>query len=426
SIARSLVVRRAFSRRELFLGASTKLVTTLEYSGRKTRKVRLYQPLDVSLKMVKPLPEEVFLTKGETVFIDLDLKPIRSGELPVEPMDLPLSSAFFKDVIRIGRRDSIKVHVGVGSVETRSLSSGKQYSDFLLSKLAQNRGGTDFSIIRNYLPGDPVEHIDWSRSSRAGALVIREYEEDQSLPVFFLIDVDSSMSTGGLASEFNSAVNLAALLINRLTTDSNMFGLTCFSREDVVKYQPLGIGREHLSKVRDVLTRLEPGKAAPPAIHNELSLAEASSVRSGLKSSYGLEGLGTVLDETIRGHSANVRSDGFQKAMAKASRSINTPCQIVVLTNLSMGLASLQNGIRLAKYYGHSVSVVLTPHIWYTDKELIDAETCYEQYRRVKDTIARIRGSGSIKVIDLASADRLEDAIYRSSTYRQSTGLRRW
>ncbi|MGA9139011.1 MAG: DUF58 domain-containing protein, partial [Methanocella sp.] len=205
SIARSLVVRRAFSRRELFLGASTKLVTTLEYSSRKTRKVRLYQPLDVSLEMVKPLPEEVFLTRDEPVFIDLDLKPVRSGEIPVEPMDLPLSSAFFKDVIRIGRRDSIKVHVGVGSVETRSLSSGKQYSDFLLSKLAQNRGGTDFSIIRSYLPGDPVEHIDWPRSSRAGALVIREYEDDQSLPVFFLIDVDSSMSTGGLASEFNSA-----------------------------------------------------------------------------------------------------------------------------------------------------------------------------------------------------------------------------
>jgi len=35
-------------------------------------------------------------------------------------------------------------------------------------------------------------------------------------------------------------------------------------------------------------------------------------------------------------------------------------CNISVVTDLSMGLPSLMNGLRLARYYGHSAQVVLS------------------------------------------------------------------
>ncbi|WP_424358791.1 DUF58 domain-containing protein [Methanocella sp. MCL-LM] len=429
SISRSLIVRRGFSRRDLLLGTATQLVTSLEYAGRTKHRALVRQPVHPTMIVIKPIPEQIELSRDVPVYFNLELKPGQAGEVYLEPMSLVISSAFFRESIQLGSREKINVHVGVGSADVRSSASNsdKQYSDFLLSKLIETRGGTDFSTIRNYAAGDDIKNIDWARSARAGILVIREYEEDRPLPVFFLIDVDSSMGTGDVSSELYSAVNLTALLIKRLTTDSNMFGLACFSREGVVKYQWLGIGRDHLSKIREILTWLEPEKSSSLTIKNDLSLTDANIARSALRTSPGLEVLSTVMDETIKEHSANVKADGFMKAVSKVSRSIDTPCQIVVLTNLSMGLASLMNGIRMAKYYGHSVSVVLTPHIWYTDKEQIDAETCYEKYQQVKNTLARIRGSGSVKVIDLCLTDRPEDSIYRSSTYRQLTaGLRRW
>jgi len=428
-LSRSLVVRRSLSRRNLILGTAAEMVTSFDYSGRKSRRILIRQPVDTSLSMITPVPEYLDFSAGTPVHLNIELKPVQAGEIHIEPLRLIIESIFFKDAILIGRKERLMVHIGIGYGESRSGSSAagsKKYSDFILSKFTESRGSTDFSTIRSYAPGDDAKNIDWVRSARVGTLLVREYEEDHPMPVFFVLDVDSSMGIGDSSSELASAVNLTALIINKLTTDSNMFGLACFSPGDVVKYKALGIGRDHLSKVRDLLTELRPESIAGKPIKNDISLHDASSIRTAFRSTGDLELLSAIMDETIQDYFVNDKSDGFLKAIMKVSRSIGMPCQIVVMTNLSMGLSSLLNGIRMAKYYGHSVSVVLTPHIWYDDKEIIDAETCYEKYQQVKATISRIRGSGSVKVIDLCSNDRPEDAIYRNSTYRQSVGLRRW
>ncbi len=131
------------------------------------------------------------------------------------------------------------------------------------------------------------------------------------------------------------------------------------------------------------------------------------------------------MEETLNERLLNVKMDGFVRAITKASQSTGSPCQVVVITNLSMGIDSLLNGIRIAGYYGHSVSVVLTPHIWYQDNELIDMEKFYEQYLEIKDHISRIRGMGRVKVVDLYSGERAEAIIYKNVSYGPATGMRR-
>ena len=42
--------------------------------------------------------------------------------------------------------------------------------------------------LRDYAPGDPLARIDWKATARTGALVTREYSEDQHLDVLVAID----------------------------------------------------------------------------------------------------------------------------------------------------------------------------------------------------------------------------------------------
>src|SRR3989338_8831095 len=59
--------------------------------------------------------------------------------------------------------------------------------------------GLEFSDFRRYSPNDDANSIDWRTSLRANELMIKEYEEERSINVIFLIDVSSTMSFASVA-----------------------------------------------------------------------------------------------------------------------------------------------------------------------------------------------------------------------------------
>ena len=66
--------------------------------------------------------------------------------------------------------------------------------------------GLEFANYKEYTQNDDASLIDWKASVRTGKLLIKEYEEERKLDVFFLIDVSSSMvfvSTDKLKNEYN-------------------------------------------------------------------------------------------------------------------------------------------------------------------------------------------------------------------------------
>jgi hypothetical protein len=225
-----------------------------------------------------------------------------------------------------------------------------------------------------------------------------------------LIDVDPSMDTGKEKTELESAVELAAILASQVLLDNERVGLACFSRSDTVAYQAPAGGKGQMAQVRTTLSavRAVEGDSAPRT--GFPTLQEADAIRQMLGEAAKESGISAIMDETMRQFSANVREDGFIKTMAKASLSAGTPCSIVVITNMSMGLASLLNGIRIATYNGHNVSVALAPHIWY-DGGSDSPEKCFDRYRQAKDTISRLRGR-KITVVELSACESPETILY--------------
>ena len=65
--------------------------------------------------------------------------------------------------------------------------------------------GLDFSEYRPYSNVDDAALIDWKASMRTNQLLMRQYEEERDLNVFFLLDFSSSMvfgSTPKLKNEY--------------------------------------------------------------------------------------------------------------------------------------------------------------------------------------------------------------------------------
>src|SRR4026208_2235756 len=77
---------------------------------------------------------------------------------------------------------------------------------------AKRRGaGLEFAGYRQYVAGDDFRHLDWKAYLRLNRLILRLFEEEEDLPIYFFVDCSQSMSFGQPA-KFDYARKVAAAL----------------------------------------------------------------------------------------------------------------------------------------------------------------------------------------------------------------------
>src|SRR5579883_2324899 len=56
--------------------------------------------------------------------------------------------------------------------------------------------GVEFADHREYQPGDDFRYLDWNIYQRFDRLLVRLYEEEEDLAIYFILDASSSMGFG--------------------------------------------------------------------------------------------------------------------------------------------------------------------------------------------------------------------------------------
>lgn len=98
--------------------------------------------------------------------------------------------------------------------------------------------GLDFREYREYNIDDDASLIDWKASARTNEILIKQYEEERDVDVFFLVDCSSKMlfgSTQKLKAEY--VIELTASLGHAILEAGDNVGLALYSdevKEDVL------------------------------------------------------------------------------------------------------------------------------------------------------------------------------------------------
>jgi uncharacterized protein (DUF58 family) len=71
--------------------------------------------------------------------------------------------------------------------------------------------GVEFADHRDYVEGDDFRSVDWNVYQRFGKLLVRLYEEEEDLSIYFLVDCSSSMGFGS-GKKFDQARRIVAAL----------------------------------------------------------------------------------------------------------------------------------------------------------------------------------------------------------------------
>jgi len=99
--------------------------------------------------------------------------------------------------------------------------------------------GMDFAGYRAYTYSDDASLIDWKASLRSKEILVKDYEEERSLNVIFLLDVSNAMlfsSTGALKAEY--AAELVSSLAYAILRAGDSVGLCMFTDKLVVRLPP--------------------------------------------------------------------------------------------------------------------------------------------------------------------------------------------
>jgi len=138
--------------------------------------------------------------------------------------------------------------------------------------------GVEFADHRDYVSGDDFRFVDWNAYQRFGKLLVRLYEEEEDLGIYFILDCSLSMGFGG-GAKFDQARRLAAALAYVGLANLDRVAMIAVN-DEVVSQMPSARGKARIFKVFQFLRELEP--AGTTNLGEALGTVVAQHKRRGL------------------------------------------------------------------------------------------------------------------------------------------------
>lgn len=143
-------------------------------------------------------------------------------------------------------------------LEYLSLISKRVFRGSLMAqrRTMQMGAGIEFADHREYTPGDDFRYLDWNLYARLDELLLKRFQEEEDLHVYFLLDASRSMAFGD-PPKFDFARQVAAALAYIALADLDRIAVVAFAN-DIMADFPLTRGKGRILALLKFLEGLEP------------------------------------------------------------------------------------------------------------------------------------------------------------------------
>lgn len=149
----------------------------------------------------------------------------------------------------------------VGELASLDLIARLVVEGFLtgLHKSPYHGFSVEFAEHRQYMPGDPIRHVDWKVYAKSDRFYLKMYEEETNLRALMLVDTSASMgyASEGVVSKLRYGSVLAAALSYLMIHQQDSVGLLTYA-DRTLKFIPPRATKTHLQVVHGELSRLTP------------------------------------------------------------------------------------------------------------------------------------------------------------------------
>jgi uncharacterized protein (DUF58 family) len=164
---------------------------------------------------------------------------------------------------------------------TRLLPRARPRGDRIGLRARRAHGaGSELYQLRAYTRGDPLARIDWKATARTGALVTREFNEDQHLDILIAVDAGRlSRVRAGRLDRLGLYANIAARFALLATPNDDRVGLVVFAERPLAVCAPQR-GVRAIARVHDVLARMDAQAAESEPVNAALRIRALLKHRS--------------------------------------------------------------------------------------------------------------------------------------------------
>ena len=136
------------------------------------------------------------------------------------------------------------------------LAMSNRLDELGVKKIRKISANAEFDQLRNYVVGDDPRTINWKATAKKNQLVVNQFMDEKSQPVYNIIDCSRVMKMPfeGM-SLLEYAINSALVVSNIALNKYDRAGLLCFSK-DVNSFLPADKKKVYLHKIHESLYKL--------------------------------------------------------------------------------------------------------------------------------------------------------------------------
>lgn len=233
--------------------------------------IRNLSSLRFQVEIIDELPEQfqerkfriqLMMAPGASVKQPYHVRPLTRGEYIFGHVNLFFSSVLglVKRRLTFEHQKNVPVYPSIIQMKKYELKSfDRSAREFGVKKVRRIGHSYEFEHIKQYVRGDDYRSINWKATGRRSQLMVNQYEDEKSQPVYCIIDKSRVMHMpfDGL-SLFDYAVNASLVISNIVLGKQDKAGLITFAEtpKSIVKAER---SKTQLKKILETLYKEKEG-----------------------------------------------------------------------------------------------------------------------------------------------------------------------
>lgn len=197
--------------------------------------------------------------KDETSFI-YKLRPVERGEYVFGKLNVYASSGLklLKRRYTFEKDQMVKVYPSFIQMKKYAfLALDNRLTLHGMKKIRRIGQTMEFEQIKDYVIGDDVRTINWKATAKRASLMVNQFQDEKSQPIYSLIDASRAMKMpfNGLTL-LDYAINSTLAFSNIALKKKDKVGMITFA-EGIKNHLPASSKKTHLSTILEVLYNIE-------------------------------------------------------------------------------------------------------------------------------------------------------------------------
>lgn len=226
-------------------------------------------PFDISVKIIDELPVQfqkrdfeytMDVGKGAKQDFEYAVRPVERGEYHFGKLNVFVSSVLKIIARRYTFDEAAMVSVYPSYIQMKKyefLAMSNRLTEFGLKKIRRIGHTMEFEQIKDYIPGDDVRTINWKATAKRAQLMVNQYQDEKSQPIYSIIDTGRVMKMPFEELKLlDYAINSTLAFSNIALRKNDKVGMMTFSKK-VENIVPSSNKKTHLNIINESLYNID-------------------------------------------------------------------------------------------------------------------------------------------------------------------------